>query len=361
MADPSDEDRSHEPTARRVAQARAEGWVAVSRDLSAGFAMLAAWAAFAVGGKAALGGLAVYLRDALGPPGRAPSAGAAIGAGASAALSALALPMLALLAVAVTVGVTQTRGLVGFNPLRPDGRRIAPRFGRFWGADKLGLAGKELGKIALLLSVAVVALSSSARGILGLAGADAGRILDALFASARDLGLALALAMLGLGVADYLWQHFRHRKLLRMTRDEAKREHRETEGDPVFKSERRRIHWELAQAHALAELSPADLVVVEPSRVAVALRYAAGIAEAPFVIAKGRNRLAERMETVAAKAGVPIVVAPALAARLAAADDGEEIPEDLYEAIAGLLVEAGIPRRQNASVDNRRTDPSGID
>jgi flagellar biosynthesis protein FlhB len=361
MADPSEEDRSHEPTARRVAKARAEGRVAVSRDLSAGFTILIVWAAFAVGGRAALGGLAVSLRDTLDPSGRAPSVRAAIGDGASAALSALALPVLALLAAAITIGLAQTRGLFRAGPLGPDARRIAPHLGRLWGADKLGFAGKELGRIALLLLVAAVSVASSARGILGLAGADAGRILDAVFVTARDLGLALALAMLGLGVADYLWQLFRHRKLLRMTQDEVKREHKETEGDPVFKSERRRIHWGLLQAHALAELSPADLVVVEPGRVAVALRYAAGAAEAPFVMAKGRNRMAERMESVAAEAGAPIVVARALAERLAATDEGEEIPEDLYEAVAELLVQTGIHRRQDTSGNQGEADPSGID
>lgn len=359
MAEASDDHRVHEPTARRVEQARCEGRVATSRDLSVGLVALAAWLAFVVGGEAAVGGLAVLMRDALAHSADALSLRAAIGAGASGAVSALALPLLALVAVALAVGLAQTRGLVRVGPLRPDGRRIAPHLVRLWGAERLGLAAQEVGRTTVLVLVAAASIGSGGQAILALAGADAGRTLRAIFVTVKNLGLALAVAMLALGIADYLWQVSRHRKRLRMTHDEARREHKETEGEPVLKSARKRIHWELLQAHALAELSQAALVLVEPGRAAVALRYSAGIAEAPVVMAKGKGRLAERLQARAAEAGVPIVVAPVLAERLAATEEGEEIPEALHEAIAELFVELGIPGRKTVGGNQGKTEPSG--
>jgi flagellar biosynthesis protein FlhB len=360
MADPSDYNRTYEPTERRVAQARSRGHVAVSRELSVGFGTLVACVGFIVAGKAAVGSLAVAMRDSLRSSMGTLAVRAAIGAGLDAAASALLLPMLAISVAALTIGLVQTRGLIRARLLPLDGRRIAPSLRRLWGVDKLGFAGKEVGRIAALLLVAVVSIGSSARGVLGLAGGSPWRILDALFVAAKNLGLALAFATLGLGVADYLWQLFRHHKALRMTQDEVRREHREIEGDPVFKAERRRIHAELSQAYALTELWQADLLLVEPGQAAAALRYAARIAEAPFVIAKGRNRLAQRMEAVATAAGVPIVVDPPLLAQLASTEAGEEIPEALYEAIAGLLAEAGGHRRENASGTEAKPDSSRI-
>jgi type III secretion protein U len=120
-----------------------------------------------------------------------------------------------------------------------------------------------------------------------------------------------------------------------MTRDEVRREHREDEGDPQHRAERRRIHRALVEA---APVSRATCVVVNPTHVAVALHHARDEADAPRVLAKGLGASAARIRSAARRAGVPIVRDVALARALyRLAEVGDEIPEELYEAAAAVL------------------------
>jgi len=323
-----------------VAEARSAGQVATSRDLSSGFVLAAACVAFMAGGKAVLGGLVVAMRESVGRAGGGFSAGSAMGAAAVALLSALALPLAVVTVAAIAVGLAQTRGLLGARPFRPDARRIAVSWRQVFAADKLGRAVRDMGTIGVIAAVAVLSVASSASAIVGMVGTNASRTVEAMFVLAKHLGLALACAMLGIGAADYLWQRHRHQKALRMTYAEVKREHRETEGDPVFKSERQRIHLELSQAYAFAELAEADLVLADPGRATIALRYATAIAEAPLVMFKGLGDVAARALAIASEARVPVMVDAALVAQLAAIQEGDEIPEALYEHVARHLADA---------------------
>jgi flagellar biosynthesis protein FlhB len=146
--------------------------------------------------------------------------------------------------------------------------------------------------------------------------------------------------MVGLGFVDYLWQAGRHRNRLRMTRDEARREHRESEGDPEHKAERRRIHRELQMEGAIRDVRVADLVLVEPGLAAVAIHYSGSGDSAPVLVARGEHLRARTIEAVARAAGVASFVEPALVRTLTSVEEGEEIPEALYSAVAELMVKA---------------------
>jgi flagellar biosynthesis protein FlhB len=145
-----------------------------------------------------------------------------------------------------------------------------------------------------------------------------------------------------------------------MSQDEVKREHKEFEGDPVVKAERKRIHLKLAQAYVLADLAVADVVVVDHHCVAVALRFDPDSIEGPVVLCKGRDSLASRIEALASQAHVPVVVAPDLAADLTVVAELAQIPEVLYEAVADLLVvakpELAFAGRRNARRTSGTTD-----
>jgi flagellar biosynthesis protein FlhB len=154
------------------------------------------------------------------------------------------------------------------------------------------------------------------------------------------LGLRLAAAAAVIGVGDYLWQRHAHRKKLRMSRDEVKREHKESEGDPSHKAERHRLHQELIQQRMVAEVRKADLVVVNPDHIAVAIKYDADGPSAPVVVAKGERLVAEQIKQAAREAGVPIFRDVTLARSLREVEEGDEIPEALYEAVAELLAVA---------------------
>jgi flagellar biosynthesis protein FlhB len=147
--------------------------------------------------------------------------------------------------------------------------------------------------------------------------------------------LRLLLLLLALGVLDLALARRRLRRSLSMTRDEARRELRQEEGDPHHRQERRRRHRALLEA---APVARATCVVVNPTRVAVALRHRRGLDEAPRVVAKGTGAAARRIRSEARRAGVPIVREVALARALhRLAEVGDEIPEQLFDAAAAVL------------------------
>src|SRR5204863_10130870 len=118
----------------------------------------------------------------------------------------------------------------------------------------------------------------------------------------------------------------RHRRSLRMARDEVRRETKEAEGDPSHRAERRRLHRDLLELRMVAEVRKADVVVINPEHIAVALAYDRQGDGAPVVVAKGERLLAERIKQVARQAGVPIFRDVALARALGEIADGQEIP-----------------------------------
>jgi len=127
-----------------------------------------------------------------------------------------------------------------------------------------------------------------------------------------------------------------------MSLDEVRREHREAEGEPQAKRERQRLHRAIAEHGLLEEVRRADVLVVNPTHLAVAVRYDAAAAERgedpiPEVIAKGQDGLARRMIEAARAAGVPVLRDVPLARGLFEIEVGEVVPEDLYEAVAAVL------------------------
>ena len=164
------------------------------------------------------------------------------------------------------------------------------------------------------------------------------------------LAVRLAAAGLALGALDALLVARRHRRGLRMTREEVKREYKEAEGDPAHRGERQRLHRELVEQRMIDEVRKADFVVVNPDHIAVALRYDPEGDAAPVVVAKGERLVAERIKQIAREAGVPIFRDVALARSLAEIAEGGEIPAALYEAVAELLrVVQGLEAREAAT------------
>ena len=137
---------------------------------------------------------------------------------------------------------------------------------------------------------------------------------------------------------DIALQHMRFRKRMKMTKEEAKREYKEEDGDPVMKGRRRRKHRELSKGRAALEVPRADALVVNPTHVAIAIRYRPGESSAPRVTAKGKGQLAEYMRDLARENGIPIVENIALARLLyRRVKVGRSVPADTYKAIAAIL------------------------
>jgi len=338
---------TEQPTPRRLAEARRRGEVAISRDLVSAAATVAALGVLVTTGGGLIARLLVYWRGAF----AAATSGAATGWGLPAGLRelarALATPLGAALGAALLVGLAQTRGMVA-------PAAVAPRFDRLSPAGGLrrlasGLAALQAAKgafkgmiVALLVGWLIV---PQAAGLTALAGTPAAAVLAALAVLARRLVLGVAVAALALGAADLLFVRRAHHRQLRMTRDEVRREQRETEGDPRHRAERQRLHREVLEQRMIADVRKAHVVVINPEHIAVALRYDGDRDAAPVVVASGEQLVAERIKQVAREAGVPVLRDVTLARSLRALPEGDEIPPALYEAVAEVIrvVQAGAP------------------
>lgn len=338
MSDESAGERTEEPTPRRLQEARRRGDVALSRDLQGALVLGAATLALTLAAPAGVGRMIVYLRRAL-REATDPSRGAqaALWTAVETAAALTLLPLVLITVMGVAAGLFQTGGLITMDPLRLDPGRMVPRWGRVFGTEALAEVGKGIVKLAVAAIVAVWTLMPLVRSVAALAGAGAGRTLAVLGVIAGELAFRLALAAGVVGVGDWLWQRARYRRRLRMTREEVKREVKESEGEPQHRAERQRLHRELTEQRMLEDVRKADFVVVNPDHIAVAVRYERDGTRAPTIVAKGERLLAEKIKEVARQAGVPILREVTLARALNGLDEGQEIPESLYEAVAEIL------------------------
>jgi type III secretion protein U len=195
-----------------------------------------------------------------------------------------------------------------------------------------------LAGIAALTAVVWMTMAEALGALLRLTGARPAVIVVELLRWATTLAWRGGLVLAAAAAVDYAVQRHRHRKDQMMTKDEVKREHKESEGDPQHRSERKRLHREISEHDMIEQVTKADFVVANPTHIAVALRYDNARSDsAPQVVASGHRLVAERIKQVARQAGVPIVHDVSLARALAELSLGDEIPEALYEAVATLL------------------------
>jgi flagellar biosynthesis protein FlhB len=330
------DEATEEPTPRRLAEARRRGEIAFSRELGSAAALAAAVGVLAVDAPAAAARWVEATRASLGAAvvGTA-GAGALLPAAGAVALRMVAPPLGAAVLAALVLGFAQTRGLL-LAPVRVDLRRLGG-WRRLFSAEAARGAALSLLKVALVGAVAWLTLRPVLGSVIALVGAPPARLLAALGALAGRLAVRLALAGLAFGAVDYLLVARRHRRSLRMTREEVKRDYKEAEGDPAHRGERQRLHRELLEQRMIDDVRRADFVVVNPDHIAVALRYDPEGDAAPVVVAKGERLVAERIKQIAREAGVPIFRDVGLARSLVELAEGGEIPAALYEAVAEIL------------------------
>ncbi len=337
MAEEEREDRTEQPSSRRLARAREEGKVPLGRD--------AALVAGLLAGSAALAALAPALRAGLV---RAVAESArALGGTPFGLLPGLASgPALAALGICAAAGLTgaaatlaQTRG--GLWP-----HLALPDLSRLWAGGRLNLLRKDIWIDLGSAAVKVVALAWAAWSAVRadfltlptLLFAASGDQLARTFAIAGRIGLRMLAVALLIAGADLALQRWRFTSRMRMTREEMKREGKEDEGDPLLKGRRRKRHRELARGRAAIEVPRADALVVNPTHVAVSLRYRRDEGRAPRVTAKGKGTLAEYMRDLARQNAIPIVQDVPLARLLyRKVKVGAEVPSSTYKAVAAIL------------------------
>ena len=164
-----------------------------------------------------------------------------------------------------------------------------------------------------------------------------GQILTFLAQTALKVIAKCCWVLAILAILDYLYQKWEFEKNLKMTKQEVKDEFKQTEGDPKVKSRIRSIQREMARKRMMEEVPKADVVITNPTHLAIALRYDIEIMTAPMVVAKGANRVAFRIMELAEENRIPLVENKILAQNLYKLDMGEEISPQLYQAVAEVL------------------------
>ena len=240
--------------------------------------------------------------------------------------------------VAIVANVGQTGFILSGHKLKPSFGRLNPfkGFKRLLSKDSAVDAAKQLTRLGAMSGVSIAPITALAHQVVAQRPTFA--VLGAMVGSATlSMARRIALAGLGFGVIDYVIQKRRLMKRLRMSKHEIKQEHRSTEGDPHVRSHRRSVQMAMSRNRMMADVATATAVVINPTHIAVAITYrrAGG---APRVVAKGKGEVARRIREEAEKHNVPIVRNIALARTLhGSCKIGQEIPADMYEAVARLL------------------------
>ena len=256
-------------------------------------------------------------------------------------LSNILLPILGLVMLA---GVLANLLQVGFlflpDKVAPDLSRIDPLkgLGRIFSLTNSVHLLFGIFKIAVIAGVAYISLWNERDRILGLSGLSVGEI--AVFMSQILLWTALKIAgaLLLLAILDYGFQWWKHEQDLKMTPQEVREELKNLEGNPQIIGRRRQVQRQLALSRISAAVPKADVVITNPTELAVAIQYEPETMAAPIVVAKGAGVVAQRIRNIALEHGIPIVEKKPLAQALyREVDLNQPIPQDKYAAVAEVL------------------------
>lgn len=343
MAEDTGAEKTEDPTQRRLDQAAEEGRGARSAEFGTAALMLGASAMLAMVAPTVSGNVAQLFGDALARIGAATDlvndlrflehAGwTTIGAVAM----LCAVPAVA----AALVGGAQSSGRFSWTPVQPKWSRINPldNAKQFVGWRPWIELLKSVLKIVVVAVVAWTVLRRAWPDLLDLSTRGVTSLLPGLHEHVTRLFMLAGLAFLAIGGLDYAWQRWQHLQGLRMTREEVKQESKQSDGDPLLKARMRSIARSRLRRRMLTAVPTADVVIVNPTHRAVALRYDPLAAPAPIVVAMGERKVAERIKELAREHNVPMIENKPLAiALLASARVGMMIPAELYVAVAEVL------------------------
>ncbi len=269
------------------------------------------------------------------------------------------LPLfLTLMVVAVVSNYMQVGSLLSFEAITPRFSKLNPMEGlkRLFSAQAMMEFAKSIFKLTVVGWIAWNTVSGELNSLLPLIDKSPGIILNYVGLVSFTLFWKVCLVMILLAILDFMFQKWEFEKNLKMTKQEVKEEHKQTEGDPHVKSRIRAIQREMAQKRMMAEVPEADVVITNPTHLAVALSYEAGRMEAPRVVAKGSGHVAQRIKEIARENGIPVIEDRPLARSLyTLVEVGGSIPENLYRAVAQVLAHVyGLKKKGRAAAGGGR-------
>lgn len=349
MADQQEKDqKTEDATPRRKDEARENGQVAMSQEMIAAMMLIAGLGCLMFGGRylsESAGGLLVDTLRTLGPLARGDFTPGDAAALLEDAARQLLIPLAIVFTPPAVIGVMVGYGQVGFRitpkAVAMDPSKIDPIKGmkKLLGARAWVRTGLSALKILTIAGVMIAVATTQVQGVIRLGSSELGPLMVGLGHVALRCILGALAAILVLALADMAYQRYQHEKDLRMTKQEVKEENRITEGDPHLKARVRQVQREFATSRMMADVPKATVVVTNPTHYAVALSYQRdGGGGAPRCLAKGIDHVAQRIKAVAREHEVVLYEDVPLARALhAQVEVGQEIPEELFTAVAEVL------------------------
>lgn len=344
MAETEKDQKTQDPTAKKLEDARGRGEVPVAAEMRHAvmfLGILGVLGAMGLSALAALGRLATRLWGGAEEIRLAPDGAQHF---ATALLGEIAWglgPMLgALFVCGLLIGFAQGRPTLAWTRLKPKWSKLNPvaGFKRVFGPQGLVEFVKTLAKALLVGAVATIVVWPHAIAIDQLVGLEPAAIAATAGGLVMLMLKAVLLLVAALAAADFFYQRRAFFAKMRMSLQEVKDEHKESEGDPMVKARQRQIGMQRVRRRMMAAVPTASVVVTNPTHFAVALRYEHGQMRAPVVVAKGVDALALRIREVAGAHKVPIVESPPLARALyASAEIDRPIPIEHYAAVAEII------------------------
>lgn len=248
------------------------------------------------------------------------------------------------LAVALLTGLVAGYAQVGFlftlETLAPKFSRINPFSGlkRIFSPRGAVEMAKAILKITIIGYVAYSYLNGQADSIVKMMDMDVIRIAAMIGTVSINVAIRICIVLIILSLFDYAYQWWEYEKNLKMTKQEVKEEYKQTEGNPEIKSKIKQKQRQMSMRRMMQEVPKADVVITNPTHFACAIKYDAGVTDAPVLVAKGQDYIAMRIKEVAKESKVEIVENKALARTIYdTVDIGKAIPPELYQAVAEIL------------------------
>jgi flagellar biosynthetic protein FlhB len=344
MAESDKDQKTHEPTQKRLEDAHKRGEVAMSPEMR--------HATMMVGAVVVTGGMGAWTISRLGTmltrlwgdadDFRLDPDGAQNLVGGIMAQTILSLaPLLAMLVgCALATLLLQGRITLSWSRLSPKWSKLSPAsgFARLLGKRALVEFGKTLAKFTAIITVAIMVVRPRITGFDQLIGYDPSAIGTAAGMMAFQMVRAVAILVVLLAMFDFVYQRRSFLQRMRMTLQEVKDEHKQSEGDPKIKAKIRQLQAQRSRRRMMSAVPTASVIITNPTHYAVALKYDHGAMSAPVVVAKGVDAIALRIREIAGEAKVPIVESPPLARALyAAVDIDRPIPVEHYAAVAEII------------------------
>jgi flagellar biosynthetic protein FlhB len=344
MAESDSGEKSEEPTAKKLTDARKKGQIARSKDLGTMFVLVGSACAMLLMGNSLVHALSLMMKRLFSLSRRETMDVNALFNVISNSVTLIVTPILwifVIIIAAAFIGNTMLGGMsFSWEAMAPKASRLSPLAGfkRMFGVQAGVELIKSILKFFVVFIVAFLLLSGLFDQILGLSleavPTNFGHAVNMLLWMFLTLALSIGL----IAIIDAPYQVWNHTRQLKMTKQEIKDEHKNTEGNPEVKGRIKRTQYEMSQRRMMGEVPDSDVVITNPTHYSIALKYDADVGGAPKLVAKGIDEMAMHIRTIAKEHDVEIIQSAALARSLYyTAEVDQDIPEELYAAVAQVL------------------------